>query len=265
MNNLDNFDKFSFSRFMMLAKREIISSKNIFLMELAVVAGLIIIAEFFISWSALPSLNDVKEYPSCYYSDSTCVSIIFVLGIWGFAFLANIAASLVCLKLSNKKGRITTFMTVGTQGEKYLLNFLIYDVFFVLYFFTVWLLVDLVRVIYVDMVYPFEGKWVLFYAIDQWNWMVALGTIALFLFSQAFYTLVSAFSPKLAFLKAFGLSYAVGFLLIPYSFFCSVVLIDKSFSGESNVIVIMASSVMIIYAIAMQLLAYYRYKETDII
>lgn len=261
MNALDNYDKFSFSRFKMLAKREIISNKRIFLMELAVVAGLIIIAEFFISWLSLPSPKETGSYYWTSAPDRTTVSIIFALGLCGFSLLSNISASLTCSGLSNKKGRINCFMTVGTQSEKYLLNFLIYNVFLVIYYFVVWLLVDLVRVLIIDAVYPLKGTWIPFFAADTMEWMPTLFVIAMLLFNQAFYTLVSAFSPKLAFLKAFGISYALGILAIPYLIFCSFFDIN----GDSDLIITVASIVLIIFSINMQLLAYYRFKETDIV
>lgn len=264
MNQITISDKFSLRRMMMLAKREIISNKRLFIMELAVVAGLIILAEAFIAWIILPSPGSVDKgglYGGFYSDDTTC-NVILLVGAIGFSILSTVSASLICSGLSSKKGRINNFMAVGTPAEKYLLNFLIYNVFFVVYFFAVWILVDYVRVLYVDIRYPFDGMSILSKILDiKWQVIVVIGSVALFF--QAFYTLVSAFSPKWAFLKGFGLGYAINFLAIPYSLMFSFLYFDVNPSIDYAVVI--AGVLALLFTVAMHLLAYYRYTETDLI
>lgn len=154
-------------------------------------------------------------------------------------------------------------MAVGTPFEKYLLNFLIYIVFFVLFYIVVWLVIDTIRVFIVDMIYPFQGTSIITCMIKETRLDVVIIMIASFLFNQAYYALVSAFSPRLAFLKAFGLSYAIGFLAIPYSILFAFMYRDLNTSIPWAVGT--ASVLLVCFAVAMHWLAYFRYTETDII
>ena len=251
------------NRFLMLAKREIISNKRLFIMELAVITGLTLLAEAFIAWAAGPNYNEL--HPSngiIYFTDRTSATIIALVGFVGFSILINVAASMVCSGLSNKKGRINNFMAVGTPAEKYLVNFLIYDVFFIIFFFAQWLAIDYLRVLYVNLRYPVDGVSVLS-LLNDLDWRIIVAAIASLAFFQAFYTLVSAFSPKWAFLKAFGLSYVINFLSVPYCMIFSFLYIDVQPSPTYAVII--GAGMAFCFAIAMHLLAYYRYTETDII
>lgn len=263
MKNIAITDNFSMNRFLMLAKREITTNKRLFIMELAVIVGLTLLAEVFIAWAAGPNYNDL--HPSkgqIYYSDRNSAFMIALIGCVGFSILLNVAASLVCSGLSNKKGRITNLMTVGTPAEKYLVNFLIYDVFFIIFFLAQWMAIDYLRVLYINLRYPIDGISVLS-LLAEMDWRVILVVIASLAFFQAFYTLVSAFSPKWAFLKGFGLSYAINLLSIPYCMFFSFLYFDVYPSPTYAVII--GAVMAFCFAIAMHLLAYFRYTETDII
>ena len=263
MKNISISDKFSFNRFLMLAKREIISNKRLFTMELAVIAGLILMGEAFIAWGAGPNAADLEPAKGIiYYSDRQVAFIIGIVGVIGFSILTNVAASLVCSGLSNKKGRINNFMAVGTPAEKYLVNFLIYDVFFIIFFLAVWIGIDYLRVLYVNVRYPIEGVSVLSMA-KEIECQVSLMGVAALVFFQAFYTLVSAFSPKWAFFKGFGLSYAINLLSIPYCMIFSFLFFDLHPSIDYAVVI--TAVMAFCFAIAMHLLAYFRYTETDII
>lgn len=270
MNTNISTDKFSATRFMMLAKREITSRKKLLIMQMAVIAGLILLSEVCISWLGYPSVEDCinnqnYEYISSRYTSDSVVGIICGAGIIGLSFLSCIAGSLVCSGLSSRRGRIDNFMTVGSPLEKYLVNLLLHTVVFTVYFFAVWLIIDFGRCVYIDMLYPFKGELFISYLFSVTPGEAILSAVSSYLFTQAFFVLISAFSPKWAFLKGFALWYGISFLLVPITMLLFALTASDLAYTDSFYSITTACALALCFTAAMHWLAYYRYKETDII
>ncbi len=255
-------NSFSVVRLKMLFKRELISNRQQLLLKAAVLLGIIVVAEMFITWVFYKEWQRDSQFYSSYVQDASGQAVA-VAWLFGLGLFTSLSASFVCSNLSTKPGRITSFMTVGTPLEKYLSRALIYTVGFFLLYIAGSVVVDLIRCLYIVVMTPATPHLFVYYLFKNVSFQTIYVTIAAILLEQAYFTIVSAFFPKMSFIK--GICCAIVLTMV-VSFVCAEIMpwFFDNYKINVEVLLYVFATGMLIFAAAMHLLAYYRYKETDI-
>lgn len=263
---------FSSSRFMNLCRKEMVESWRTNLLRMVMVFGIMVVI-FVINgyfkyrwWPQRAETDPMVEYALNYF---------IVLGnIFGCLF-----ASMTFTKLKSKTSRLSLIMTPATPFEKYFSRWIISTVVFIIVFIILFMLADYTRVIICRLIYPettIIPASLKYLAKDVGN--ISMGRemgigemMILYLFTQSFFLLGSAVWPKNSFIKTF----AAG-LFIQISYMLVAVLTARLLWGEniyisdsSNVnidsILNIVTGILVFFILFNWTVAYYRFKETEII
>ena len=262
-------DNFSFLRMFMLLKREWTANRSKLLMQGGILVGILAMIYFFVIQS---SYED--DYGVSKLDDTAAYILVFVM-----AFCANVAAeisaSLICNNLASKSGKINSFMSVGTPLEKYAVRFIIYVLAVIILLFLAISILDFIRICYVSIAYPNYDVKSIYTVICMDFPHDASHSIAMFLlapaafiFNQAFFTLMSSITPTYTFIKGFAVSLAIGvvanlFFIVVLPLFCWLPLTKLTDTGFCALL-IFASVMLLITAAVFHIIAYYKFKETDL-
>lgn len=255
-------NNFSLTRLKMLMKREFTINRQQMMLQALVMAGMIIAVEAFVTYA---TYSDWKQSDLYYRNTITYDSsskIVFVLWLIGLYLFSTISASFVCSPLATKPGKINTFMTVGTQLEKYLSRALVYTIGFVILYFTASAIIDAFRCMYILLTTPVHPVYLYKEVYINWDGQAFFISLSSFLLSQAYFTMISAYMPKLSFIKGFCIAIGIQMVIgIIYTMLMSVII---RINVSSDTIIYTYCSAAILFATAMHIIAYYRYKETDL-
>ena len=200
------------------------------------------------------------------------IFFMFAFGLYGFG---AICASLAFADMRDKSGRLALLMVPATGFEKFFARWLVYCLLFVPVFFLLFELADLTRVGVCSWLYPGSnvliapvnvfGEHFLYSGISRGSF------VALFFFVQSFFLLGGAVWPRNAFLKTFAVgtalsvAYAIAFTLL------MKMLADMGLDGfwfearRGDAMFWMLVSGCSLFGIVNLLIAYYRFKEWEIV
>lgn len=254
-------NNFSLARFKMLMKREFTANRQQIMLQAMVMVGMIIAVEAFVTYAIYADWKQSNIYYNGTPRDSSS-NIILALWIMGLFLFATIAASFTCSPMSTKPGKINTFMTVGTPLEKYLSRVIIYTAGFLVIYFVGSAIVDAFRCLYIAVATPVHPIFFYKQIFNNWDTQIFIMTVSAFLLYQSYFTMISAYTPKLAFIKGFCIAIGVQMVLgILYTMLMPLVL---KINISADAIIYTYCAAAIIFAVAMHVIAYYRYKETDL-
>lgn len=258
-------NSFSRSRLTMLIKRQWISNRSNLSLQMMVLAGLILVAEAFITFAFYDSwqTNDYYYVNGSARNDNSgnAAAVCWVIGLYLFS---GLAASFSFSPLSTKPGRVNTLMLPGTQLEKFLSRVLIYTVGFLLFYLAASIVADLLRCFYVMAFTPVTPRTFLQGIFSEDEPLLYYTAFAGLFFEISFYVMLSVFAPRLTFIKgicvSIGASFALGFV----NLIIAPLVLDHISSDYAEQMIFCFSSLGIIVSCVMLWIAYFRYKETDI-
>lgn len=266
---------FSVSRFMNLCRKNMVESWKTNLLRAVLMYA--VMAVIFV-WSAYSKYR----YSGSDVSDPMIETAIYTF-LWFGVTCACISASFTMENMKSKTSRISVLMTPATPFEKYFSRWLVSTVVFILVFVIAFKLADYTRVLVYSLVYPEKNIVVakLGYLFGTNGEYVFLGAMPAelkrvvfigYFFFQSCFVLGSSIWPKNSLIKTF----IAGFLLmILYGFVMSGVI--QIVFGKSYINNGMASDeyytkmlnllfiIEVVYVILNWGLAYYRFKESEII
>ncbi len=256
---------FSFPRFVNLCRKEMVESWKSHLLRVAMMYGALVLVFL---------LNGLVVYnqhiPNFGDTDPAWGGVLGTFVAMGIAF-ACFSASLMMERMKSKTSRLSVLMTPVTPFEYYISRWLVYTLAFLVVYLIVFMLADYTRVLFFSINAP-QGRIVEAINLSSLNqqydifshgkvWLFGIST---FLFTQSCFVLGSTIWPKRAFLKTFvaGLIINTVFsVFLSTSRFIKAPLADTDVNVFSN----LSAIVLLVLALFHWVLAYYRFKESEII
>lgn len=269
---------FSSSRFMNLCRKEMVESWKANLLRILLMYGVMAIILVWNGYFTYKSYNVV--YPKNDNNSWRFAVIFFLWALWGFGCLS---ASFTMERMKSKTGRISALMTPVTPFEKFFSRWLLSTVVFLVVFLIAFKLADYTRVLVYSAVYPHltiieptklsqvmigksDDYYCLFRTSNQF-----LVMLSSYFFFQSLFVLGSVVWPKNAFLKSFAAISIIGLIYILTGVALGNMLFEKGtyydppLQLEPDQEWLGLSLCLSAFAIFNWVLAYYRYKESEVI
>lgn len=267
---------FSLPRFMNLCRKEMVESWRSNVLRIVLLYGVMAVA---MVW------NGYFEYRGNYsHTTDPAWSFLLVAFIWGLWIFGCLSASFTMEKMKTKTNRTSTLMTPATPFEKYFSRWFVFTVVFLVVFLITYKLADYTRVIVYSLTYPEKdfiapvdlshlvGKGKDYYTLCRTGWELG-ALIAGYFFVQSLFILGSAVWPKNSFLKTFASGTVIAMVYFSVGAFMGKMLMQDgryySFPGDITVsdetmwgLLIVAC---ILFTLLNWVLAYFRFKESEII
>lgn len=269
---------FSGNRFGYLFKKELMEDMKKNLMRCIVLFGIFLVLFLFVGFNSY----NVNPYRVATYDKLwDPMAVFFIFGIFIGACLS---ATYITEKMKNKTGKISVMMLPATSFEKFSVRWLTYCIGFLLVYFLAFELADWIRVVVFSNYFPKEtinsfpvwrvittGDFRTDEIVSSKQRQIVSIVIAVFWAMQSFFVLGSTLWQKNSFLKTavalFALCAGIGLLVcwstklfIPNDFYKAE---PESISEETALLMVS----IFFYAIALfnTVLAYFRYKEMEVI
>lgn len=267
---------FSAPRFMNLCRKEMVENWKSNILRMVLLYGVMVVVMI---------LNGCSEYNSSYNNVERndpmwmFLLLVFACSLWGFGCLS---ASFTMEKMKSKASRLSVLMTPATPFEKYFSRWLISTVVYLVVFLIAYKLADYTRVFVFSITYPDiisiapvdlshivgNGD---YYTLFREKWE-SVALIAIYLFTQSCFVLGSSIWPKNSFLKTFA---AGAIITIVYVSLTGIIIksflinnmrnpFETEFVSRDAGFGLMASA-FILFALLNWVLAYFRFKESEII
>lgn len=271
---------FSASRFMNLCRKEMVENWKSHVLRVAMMYGVMAIAfvwngylEYKPFLSTLPKHSPEND-PAWSFVLRAFVVFLIIFGM--------LSASFTMEKMKTKTSRLQVLMTPATPFEKYFSGWLLSTLVYIIVFLIAFKLADYTRVlvymryaaVYPDLkvIAPVDLGWLV--AIPRFNSPfdtadAALGAISAYFFFQSCFVLGSAIWPKNSFIKtvAAGIIIIIVYVLVVAFFAKSLLPEHFNYNPdiEERTIKIIAATVAMCFAVGNWMLAYFRFKESEII
>lgn len=267
---------FDMHRFMTLCRKEMVESWKVNLLRMALMYGAMAVVLSFIGYNTCSSSSN-SQMGAHSIQDSSLIAFVWFSFIFGC-----LSASFIMEKMKTKTSRLSALMTPATSFEKFFSRWVVFTVVFMLVFLIAFLLADYTRVLICMLSFPefdavraVELKY-LFASNDAYfnichSVAQFLLLISGYLFFQSCFVLGSSIWPKNAFLKTFvaGLFLVIIYSLLGVGFAKLLLGNSRSFNIALNLseetITSAASVCLACLALFNWTLAYFRFKETEII
>lgn len=267
---------FSAPRFMNLCRKEMVENWKSNILRMVLLYEVIAVVMI---W------NGCSEYNSGYNNVERndpmwmFLLLVFSCSLWGFGCLS---ASFTMEKMKSKASRLSVLMTPATPFEKYFSRWLISTIVYLVVFLIAYKLADYTRVLVFSIAYPDiisitpvdlslivgNGD---HYTLARDNWAI-VALIASYLFTQSCFVLGSSIWPKNSFLKTFA---AGAIITIVYVSLTGIIIksflmnnmrnpFETEFVSRDAGLGLMAAA-FILFALLNWVLAYFRFKESEII
>lgn len=274
---------FSMPRFMNLCRKEMVESWKSNALRIVLLYGVMTIVLVWHGYFAYSTHDSVSFFERHAEADPawTFILIAFLWFLFGFGCLNG---SLTMEKMKSKTSRMSVLMTPATPFEKFLSRWMISTVVFLLVFLIAFELADYTRVMVYSLIYPDveevirpvslgdlvgNGKhWVLF---RKTNELILL--LSVYCFVQSLFVLGSSVWPKNSFLKTFAAVTIIGLVYLLVGMLVGDMLFNgsnKDYGYIFNSITekqafTMATVGFMFFALVNWTLAYFRFKESEII
>lgn len=258
---MNNMDKFSLSRCMLITKKIVLDQPRTFLMLMLMLVGILTIAFVFVN-----AKINAQYYESDFSAARMTIYVIFVL-------TGSIFSSISFSDLKTKLGRTSSLMLPALASEKYFARFIITVPFFIVAFFIAVIIADFLRIMIVSLLlFVTSGSYDL-QLLDYSSLYCdeTSSAMAIYFISMSFYWLGSVLWPKNSFIKTFAaMSLLQAFyslaLIILYHIIIGNRYYNLSFLNELDL-----SPITLLWCIAVVFctinygIAYMRLKETEIV
>lgn len=255
---------FSFSRFVDVCRKDMAENWKNYALRIAMMYGVLAIV---LVW------NGYYVYKNG-WQDINLGPFVFMFGLWGFGLLS---ASFTMEKLKSKTGRLSALMLPATPFEKYFSRWFIFTVLFLVVFLFVFRMADCTKALIYSAIYPentsvgvislarlFQGE-----VYNRNNPEFLSMIIAAYFFFQSCFVLGSSIWPKNSFIKTMAAGVVIfGFYFLSVAWVVKYV-VSGGFSNAPHISNETAINIFCAVAIAFALLnwviAYFRFKESEII
>lgn len=266
---------FSLPRFMNLCRKEMVESWRSNVLRIVLLYGVMTVA---MVW------NGYFEYRGNYsYTTDPAWSFLLVAFMWGLWVFGCLSASFTMEKMKTKTNRTSTLMTPATPFEKFFSRWFVFTVVFLVVFLITYKLADYTRVIVYSLTYPEKdfiapvdlshlvGKGKGYYTLCRTG--LEFGAlIAGYFFVQSLFILGSTIWPKNSFLKTFASGTIIVIVYFLVGALMTKILLNnklyysfprREMSDENMMILLIVACTF--FALFNWLLAYFRFKESEII
>lgn len=271
---MNNNDTFSIKRLLLLFQKDIQENWKKYLIYIATVYGALVVV---LTFNSIP--NVTYENSVVQLNRDLIIFTIFIFFVMGTVF-----ASTMMEPMNNKAKRISFLMNPSSASEKFLSRWLIVTVAYIIIFLLVVIPADATRVFICTLRFPsadipFIDFSKLVGESKSWN-EYALNAnlftmfVSLFFLLQSIFVLGSTFWQRNTFIKTFsaGLIISATYIFICYKLI--TVLFDNGMDdfarstlsdrGEEGSLMV-TSAILLFFALTNWILAFFRFKESEII
>ena len=267
---MENLNKFSFQRTSSLIGKIIMEQPRIFLMQLLLLFGTLIIGALLIGFGNSNDYQNPRFYDGrdwAVHNERIFFSVMMFI-------LCVVYVSLAFNGAKSKAGRISLLMLPARYSEKYIARFIVYIVAFPVMFFLAAWVADVVRVLILSMSYPGSIDRIHFMTVNDIEWRSLSQMMAVLLGMQSFYWLGAILWPRNSLIKTFAALFVLSGLysiLTPLFYYliigedsriCDVPGLEFDISDYGTQILWCAA---LFVCIINYTIAYLRLKETDVI
>ena len=265
---------FSFPRFANYFKKVLVEDRKRLLQRIITVFGLLVVFGAIISDSCYQHYMEALKIGIVRSEIDPAIDGLMPLFVFGLFIGCALSASFIMEPMSSKTSRIYALMLPATSFEKYFVRWFIYTIGYLVVYYLLFLLVDVMRVCVFSVVYPeidiitFLNPYAEIVALRD---EVPLGFVAsLYLLLQSIFVLGSSLWPKYAFLKTFTAYTILGMAFS--AFFAGIMnLFDRPGNSyimpelsEDTLFLIATCGVMMV-TLFFWWLAYKRFKEMEVV
>lgn len=268
---------FSMPRFVNLCRKEMVESWRTNLLRFVMMYGIMAIA---FVWSAYFEYKYPERLLNSGLKDDSIWIFVLVAFLWAIVIMGILSASFVMERMKSKTNRTAMLMTPATMFEKFFSRWLVFTFGFLIVFLIAFKLADFTRVGIYLMCYP-ELKGIIAPAPlshlvgDEQYWTAFpdckafMAGVSAYFFTQSLFVLGSTIWPKNAFVKTFA---ALVVIVIVYvsvgaaltkAFFTGNGFSEPIFSDDT--LMILMTITFLALALFNWVLAYFRFKESEII
>ena len=265
---------FSFPRFANYFKKVLVEDRKRLLQRIITVFGLLVVFGAIISDSCYQHYMEALKIGIVRSEIDPAIDGLMPLFVFGLFIGCALSASFIMEPMSSKTSRIYALMLPATSFEKYFVRWFIYTIGYLVVYYLLFLLVDVMRVCVFSVVYP-EIDIITF--LNPYAEIVALRDdaplgfiVSLYLLLQSIFVLGSSLWPKYAFLKTFT-AYTILGMAFSASFAGLMNLFDRP--GNSYIMPVLSEDACFLIATCGILLvtlffwwlAYKRFKEMEVV
>ena len=252
---------FSWSRFALVYRKEVAEKWKTCLLAFIVVYGFLTFLFIWFGWFFYENIEvfeDINNRRSVSEFPFMTISIMTIAAL----LLSTILGSFTFRKLRNKQGRIADITLPASQFEKFLVRWINVVVVFNLALIVVYIFADATRYLFLRLMFP-EITSIDFVSVCKIFEVVApikqtLFWISFYFLQQALYILGSALMPSYSYLKTYIIELVIGIaFLIMVSFQYEIFPRIGGLYPYTNVLIVLT--------IVLWVLAYYRYKKTQVV
>ena len=265
---------FSFPRFANYFKKVLVEDRKRLLQRIITVFGLLVVFGAIISDSCYQHYMEALKIGIVRSEIDPAIDGLMPLFVFGLFIGCALSASFIMEPMSSKTSRIYALMLPATSFEKYFVRWFIYTIGYLVVYYFLFLLVDVMRVCVFSVIYP-EIDIITF--INPYAEIVALRdevplgfVVSLYLLLQSIFVLGSSLWPKYAFLKTFT---AYTILGMAFSAFFAGIMNLFNRPGNSYIMLELSDDTLFLIATCGILLvtlffwwlAYKRFKEMEVV
>lgn len=265
---------FSFPRFANYFKKVLVEDRKRLLQRIITVFGLLVVFGAIISDSCYQHYVEALKIGIVRSEIDPAIDGLMPLFVFGLFIGCALSASFIMEPMSSKTSRIYALMLPATSFEKYFVRWFIYTIGYLVVYYLLFLLVDVMRVCVFSVIYP-EIDIITF--INPYAEIVALRdevplgfVVSLYLLLQSIFVLGSSLWPKYAFLKTFT---AYTILGMAFSAFFAGIMNLFNRPGNSYImpelsddtLFLIATCGVMMVTLFFWWLAYKRFKEMEVV
>jgi hypothetical protein len=265
---------FSFPRFANYFKKVLVEDRKRLLQRIITVFGLLVVFGAIISDSCYQHYVEALKIGIVRSEIDPAIDGLMPLFVFGLFIGCALSASFMMEPMSSKTSRIYALMLPATSFEKYFVRWFIYTIGYLVVYYSLFLLVDVMRVCVFSVIYP-EIDIITF--INPYAEIVALRDdaplefiVSLYLLLQSIFVLGSSLWPKYAFLKTFT---AYTILGMAFSAFFAGIMNLFNRPGNSYIMLELSDDTLFLIATCGVMmvtlffwwLAYKRFKEMEVV
>ncbi len=265
---------FSFPRFANYFKKVLVEDRKRLLQRIITVFGLLVVFGAIISDSCYQHYMEALKMGFVRNEIDPAIDGLMPLFVFGLFIGCALSASFIMEPMSSKTGRIYALMLPATSFEKYFVRWFIYTIGYLVVYYLLFLLVDVMRVCVFSVVYP-EIDIITF--LNPYAEIVALRDdapwgfiVSLYLLLQSIFVLGSSLWPKYAFLKTFTAYTILGMAFT--AFFAGIMnLFDRPGNSyimpelSDDTLFLIATCGVMMVTLFFWWLAYKRFKEMEVV
>jgi hypothetical protein len=252
----------------------LVEDRKRLLQRIITVFGLLVVFSAIISDSCYQHYMEALKIGIVRNEIDPAIDGLMPLFVFGLFIGCALSASFIMEPMSSKTSRIYALMLPATSFEKYFVRWFIYTIGYLVVYYLLFLLVDVMRVCVFSVIYP-EIDIITF--INPYAEIVALRDdaplgfiVSLYLLLQSIFVLGSSLWPKYAFLKTFT---AYTILGMAFSAFFAGIMNLFNRPGNSYIMPVLSEDTLFLIATCGILLvtlffwwlAYKRFKEMEVV